>query len=379
MGGVKHLDPVMFSRLIDDPVMMQGHRKNPVQSGWDPILYARSGGKGPPSKRQGRIGVVRNKNPTGILKVKTHTRRSRISNGGGGKDDSSLETVGSYERESESHLHYVPTPTPRRVTWDATIKDKKGCSMYGEAGVVNAISRLTDTISKMKLLSKLDRTANRLRGRLEGLGMNCAGKFTPHISIVCGHKAKNDVDEEYDLKIDVDEDNDLIDCDDYMKMSRVHDEVVRPIENNREFTGASRDVIRKEFDFDTHSRSKTKSGTVEAMGVRSTRRAPAISSFRNYQRSPRRFFPSDSPRNAAAVDHYRPKPLHLSPVVRNQISEKIRRGHVLKITRTALSPICNSKKKTEFSRSIINGLKKPISNHKRSSHPKRLLTITTDY
>jgi hypothetical protein len=392
MGGVKNLDPVMLSRFIDDPVMMQGHRKNPVELGWDPILYARSGGKGPPSKREGLIGVVGNKNPPGILKVKTHTPKSRISKGNGGMDDSSLETVGIYERESDSPLNDIPTP--RRVTWDAKIKDKRGCSIYGGDGIFEDI---IDTISKMKILSKLDSGANRLRGGLEGLGMKCAGKFTPCANNVCGHKAKNDVEEENDLKTDVDEENDLIDCDDYGKTSRLHDEVVRPIENDSayhgEFAGASRDAIRKEFNFNTFSRRKTESDIGETIGIMSKRNSTASSSLRNYQRFPRRYFPSESPLNAAAVVQYRMKQLPLSPIVRTRPGEKRSRGqrhsshHAIKPTRTTLSPIYNGKNKTEFSRIIINGLKKPIklmsngitSNHKQSSYPKRILTITTDY
>jgi hypothetical protein len=388
--GVKSLDPVMLSRCIDDPVMMQGHRNNSVELGWDPILYARSGGKGPPLNREGFIGVVArgNGNPPGILRARIHTPKNRSTYGSGGMDDSSLETVGIYDRGSDSPLN--DKPTQRRVTWDAGISDRKGCSVYGTDGI---FKDTINTISKMKLLSKLDSGANWLYGGLEGLGMKCSRKFTPCADHVCGREAV----------IDVVEENDLLDCDDCEQRLMMHEEVDQPIENNfayrDDFFGTSRDAIMKEFNFDTSSRSKfskskIETGTGEIIGVTSTRQAPSSSIMRNYQRSRRRFFPSESPRSAAAVVQYRVKQLSLSPTARAQPGERLSKGqrhsqhYASKPIRSTLAPIDDSmrKNRTKISRCIISGLKMPIkliSNSITSNQKilinKRILTTSTDY
>jgi hypothetical protein len=345
----KFLDPIMMSRCIDDPKRVQRH------------------------------------DPVPILRVSTHAPMNR--------NDSSLETIGTYQRDSDTPL--IDAPTPRRVTWGPRVMDKKDCSVY------------EDYPPDMKgLFSKLDKGAKRLGRRLEGLGMKCTGKYTP-CTTICGREA---------MSIDVKEENDIIDRDDWMD---------HPIENNC----ANRDVIfweapdaiGKKFTFNEHPDGKRNEEENPSSSMRlkkfmdilspssrdDTRvTSPRVDMYSSSMRkhhlsSPRRIYPAFAVQNRmespSLLKKSQARHAALStptfPPTATQPGQKLIRGqrhsghHIIKPAMKTKALIDNDQcmNKNEFRRRIISGLKKPIefmsigikSNLNNSSYPKRILVITS--
>ena len=406
MASIKDLDPIMISRYNVDPEMIQRH-------GMDPTLTARSSGGGPSLK--GHV-VNGNNNLPGILKVRIHTPIDRYDNGSsnGGKDDSSLETIGIYERDSTSN---DTAAAARRVTWEPEVKDKRACSLYGWDYVSN-MQGIIDKISEMKLLSKLDSGAQVLGRGLERLGMKCTGRLAPCANTACARETRG---RGVSLTIDTEEDNDLTDLDDHVHTSRMHEEMVQNNCACHDVVRESRDAIGKTFPFNqigrtkcewyedgkpsSHmglknlmdnispsscaSRDKIETGRGEIIGVTSPRENPSSVKMRIQNRmEPLSILTKrQAPHAASATSTF--------PATVMQPSERPSRGRRhsshsdIKFTAKTPTPIDNGKRNsdTKLRRYITRGLKKPIKlmsngikrNLKKTVYPKRVLAITTAY
>ena len=376
------------------------------------MYQQRSSGGGPSLK--GHV-VNGNNNLPGILRVRNPTpinfSDNRSSNGG--KDDSSLQTIGIYERDSTSND--TSAAPPRRVTWEPKVKDGRGCSVYRWDYVSN-IQRIIDKISEMKLLSKLDSGAQELGRGLERLGMKCTGRLAPCANTACARKTRARA---VSLIIDTEEDNDLIDLDDHVHMSRMYDEMVQNKCSCREVVRESRDAIEKTFTFNQcewyedekpsslmrlknlmdkispsscASRDEIETGRGEIIGVTSPREDLSCVKMRNCLQN--RMIPLSILTKRQA--HHAASATPTFPTTATKPSERFSRGrrhsshNAIKSTTKTPSPIDNGKRNsyTKLRRCITqHGLKKPLKlmssgikrNLKKTLYPKRVLAITTAY
>jgi hypothetical protein len=393
--------------------------------GMDPTLTARSSRGGQSLKGQVVNG---NNNLPSILKVRMHTPIDRNDNSisNGGKDDSSLETIGIYERDSNSND--TAATAPRHVTWEPEVIDRRGCSDCRWDYAPN-LRGLIEKISEMKLLSKLDSGAQGLGRRLERLGMKCIGRLAPCASTACAREAHGKV---VSLIIDTEEYNDLVDLDDFVHVTRMHDEMDQNNCPYRDVIKESRDAIGNVFTFNeigrtkcgwyedemplSHTRLKNLMDDISSSSCASrcnieTGRGETISvmlpwedsssvKMHNYQHSPDQNFSYVSPMSTAAV-HTKHQARHVAsatptfPTTSTQPCERLSRGqrhssrNAIKSTTKTPSKIDNGKRNsnTKLRRRIICGMKKPIRfisiginrNLKKSPYPKRILAITAAY
>lgn len=409
MASIKYHDPIMISRYNVDPEMIQRH-------GLDPTLTARSSGGGPSLK--GHV-VNGNNNLPGILRVRNPTPINFSDNrsNNGGKDDSSLQTIGIYERDSTSND--TSAAAPKRVTWEPKVKDRRGCSVYRWDYVSN-MQEIIDKISEMKLLSKLDSVAQEFGRGLERLGVKCTGRLAPCANTACARKTRARV---VSLIIDTEEDNDLIDLDDHVHTSRMYDEMVQNKCSCRDIIRESRDAIEKTFTFNqirrakcerceeekssSHmllenlmdkispsscaSRDEIETGRGEIIGVTSPREDPSCVKMRNCLQNrmiPLSILTKRQSRHAASA-----APTFTTTATKP--SELFSRGrrhsshNAIKSTTNTPAQIDNGKRNsnTKLRRCITHGLKKPIKlmssgikrNIKKTLYPKRVLAITTAY
>jgi hypothetical protein len=408
MASIQYLDPIMISRYNVNPEMFQRH-------GMDPTLTARSSGGGPSLK--GHV-VNGNNNLPGILRVRIPTPINCKDNGSinGGKDDSSLETIGIYERESTSND--TAAAAPRRVTWEPKVKDRRGCSVYRWDYVSN-MQGIIDKISEMKLLSKLDSGAQELGRGLERLGMKCTGRLAPCANTACARKTRARV---VSLIIDTEEDNDLIDLDDHVHTSRMHEETVQNNCSCRDVVRESRDAIKKTFTFNqigrtkcewyedekpsSHMRLKSLMDNISPSSCASRdkietgmggiidvtpREDPSCVKMHSYLQNrvePLSILTKRRARHAALAT-----PTFLTtatqPSERPSWGRRHSSHYAITSTTKTRAPIENGKRNsdTKLRRCITRGLKKPIKlmssgikrNLKKTLDPKRVLAITTAY
>lgn len=439
LSNINHVEPVILSRCIDYSTMLLGH--GPV-----PILGFRSGREGPSLEQQhGFIGGETDNNPQpqviinqntktqGILKVSTHTPMYRSEKEY--NDDSSLETIGDYERDSAG-VSSSYTVTPRHVSWEPGVKDppNQGCSMFVDYIPDNVkqivkdyspidIKEIIDKISDTELVSKLESGVQRFGKELERMGMNCAENLAPRANFNCGLRC----DSFEGLGLDTEEGNDLIDHKYYgYNVHPIEDAATFPIES-RDDVVAFRETLREcrtrghrrrgRFTFDEHKctgkssssmgfkhsmnihsatssslRDNIETGRGETICITSPRKDPSTVTMRNYQMSSQRVFPSQSPSNTAAV-HVRRK--QISILKKNQVYSSV--VATPKSPTSAVKPIqCPTKppassttlpkNKKLTSSQIICGLKKTIKfmsigikSNMKKSYPKRILTITKAY